>query len=302
VQGTARAEKGTAQAADARLLRMIQTATAMAAWTPTPTYQPFSSGAGVPDLAKFEVVTATSISPDGEWVVEKMMAFPTERSAEYGEVYLAFLKVASADGRAGWVVVDEWSHFGLGYPQPEVLGWSLDGRYLYMADVVFPDGCPPPGGWQEDLRRVDLQDGQVELLTPGWSGPLALSPLVDRVAAFDRETSEVILIDLKTQEEQRLPFEPGTDGYWDAGGFVWSPAGNALAFTVLQGDFCGPPSTSILRVHLPSGSIRMLVEKDERAFFTQAWELAGKILLVDKFGQDWQLDLTTGELARKGSG
>ena len=85
---------------------------------------------------------------------------------------------------------------------------------------------------------------------------------------------------------------------------VWSPDGQALMLTAQFGGCSYNPddvqARSIIRIDLPTLSMQILVNRDEREFRTKEWTEPGRVLLTGDFGDDtqWWMDAVTGEITQ----
>ncbi len=239
--------------------------------------------------------TWSSTSPDGRWVAEGMMEGPFLVGDE--EQYRTQLKVVSTDGTVQWTVVDETSHYGLGYTVPSPFHWSQDGRYLYYTNEPVPDGCAVFVNGS-DLHRVDLTDGHVTEIVSSGAWWLSLSPDETTLAytTWNGETLDLILHDLAAGTERRTQLDAR---YSQAGSIVWSPDGMALMLTLASSP-CDPVNwtQSVVRVNRATMSQTTLIRDDGRLFTTVGWSEAGRVLLTDKDGNSWWMDAVTGQVTR----
>jgi hypothetical protein len=270
----------------------------------TPTFSPQEiAGTVLTDLSIDEM---DAFSPDGMCEWKRLMAFPVTELAvnNYAGQYFTYVTVTCAN-QAPLVLVNEWKDWGLGYPQTSLLGWSADGGYAYYDDAIIPDGCQPPGGFQGNVRRVNLGDGKIEPIPITLTGGLTLSPDTTKMIFYDRETAEVGVFDFVTGKEQRMPFEiPEGVSNWFAGEFTWSPDGNNAVFLIQYGDACFPSGSSIRRIDLegiPAQSesdwVTTLLEKEDGLISILEWSQLDRILIsVDNI--EWWLDPWSGNLVR----
>ena len=178
------------------------------------------------------------------------------------------------------------------------MGWSGDGHYLYVVDDIIPDGCQVPGGYHGNLRRVDLQSGEVEqIVENGFFGSIALSVDGERVIYRELGDVEVAVLDLQSLGEQRIKIDPGVDesDFWLVGKFSWSPDGKRVLFPITY-DACFPAGSKLLIVDVAQLTSRTILEKDQRTFSVVGWNEPNSAQLVDQDGKYWQLNLSTGEL------
>ena len=283
------------------------TVTAPASPTPLALATPQRARAGVadlPDLAGFQVVTTTNRSPDGRWSATGLAAFP--RSAP--EKYYARMTVARSDGSAAWTVIDLWSPYGMGYTTPEVLQWSRDGGAVYVTNKGHPDGCAPFVN-ATDLLRVDLATGTITQIVPAVGLWLALSPDETKLAYAGFKERGLVVRDLATGKEQEtgLKRRTGAD-FGDAIGLiVWSADSSTVVYTVAVRPCSGSASesqsvwaqaTSIVRVDAATLQQTTLLNEDKQLRIVSAWAGADRLLLRDKDGRNWLLNVTDGRLER----
>jgi len=258
-----------------------------------------------PNLSLMNVNEWASTSPDGMWIAVGLVAFPKENVG--GQLAYIRLMIFGVDGKSHWTIIDEWQELGLGFPIPEPLKWSRDGRYFYFTHRVTPDGCSA-FAFRTDLQRVNLEDGTVDDLLPDPALALALSPDDSQVAYFfGSQERGLVLRDLVTGEEREAKIEPGKD--FNAGNILWSPDGNALAFTLAinpcTGDYglsktVWAESTTILWVDAETLEQKVLVKEDARLFITWEWNNPEKITITDgEQNSLWYLDVNTGEITRE---
>jgi hypothetical protein len=237
-----------------------------------------------------------SASPDGQWIAEGLVA--TSRSEECCGEYYTRLSISSADGSTERQVVDEWRESGLGSTTPRPFHWSNDGRYFYYTNLGIPDGCPAFFYNGNDLYRVDLRDGITVQIIPSSGAWLSISPDETTLAYVGYVSSGLILHDLDTGEERESSIDPSIN--YIAGHILWSPNSTALVLTLaLKPDPCSErwaESTSILLVDADTLGVKILIEADARLFITDEWPKPEVIVLKDKAGDIWSLNLFTGEL------
>lgn len=235
-----------------------------------------------------------STSPDGQWIAEGSMEGPFLEGDQ--EKYHARLTVRSRDGQAIWPVIDQVANYGLGYTIPTPLHWSADGRTLYVTNQPVPDGCALFVNGT-DLLRVDLTTGTVTELVPPVGSSLALSPDETQLAyiGWGVET-ELVVQPLHVGDATHVPLATGPDTV-QAGNITWSPGGTSvlvtLAFNPCQEESW---SQSIVRIDLAPVRQNILVDRDARRLDTVSWTEPSRAWLRDAAGNDWWLDVTTGEV------
>ncbi len=140
--------------------------------TPHPSVTPGPLPAGLP-TSDPEGWPAGNLSPDGRWWVRGIVGEEVEVEDE--RWYYRGQQVVSTDGSEVHTVIDEWSRSGLGAPEPAVLGWTPDSRWVYLYETGTADGCGLYP-WGQDLRRLDPATGEIQYLEAWMPGAPALSP------------------------------------------------------------------------------------------------------------------------------
>ena len=261
----------------------------------TPAASPTASGpTPTPDLGSYQREASQSLSPDGRWAARVVVSYPLgPDGAAFGDTYHTLVRVVDRQESTERTVVDAWSNYGLGLTTPAVLGWSGDGQSLYLADSGVPDGCGAP--FTEYLRRVDLATGSETPIEVRLGMAPTLSPDGSTLASVT-ETG-LTLVDLGTQAETSLPFvEPSGD--WWVNRIIWSPAGEALLFSVSHNP-CGSPeqaSGSLVLVNRAGETSQTLVEQDPRQLVPLSWPLDDLVQLGDKDGNTWWLQVSSGHV------
>lgn len=291
------AEQATAVAAltQAALARATLTARAVAATasaaTPTPTPSPeLAEILPLLEAARKPEDVWTSTSPDGKWVFQGI----NQICAEIGEGSFLYylLKVSHSDESAAWIILQELSECGLGYPIYEPVGWSSDSRYFYYAERVVPDGCPAffPGS----VNRVDIANQRVTHVQEAvdWR----LSP--DRGHLAMTSDKELILMNTTDGTMMRVTIR-AREGVLS--GLVWAPDSNALILTALNQDCGYIREASIIRLDLPGMTQTTLIESGEYStafgFIPAAeWHESEGVLVQDNDGAAWRLNPATGEV------
>jgi len=255
------------------------------------------------DLSLMNVNEWASTSLDGMWTAVGLVAFPKENVG--GQLAYVRLMIFRADGKAYWTIIDKWEEIGLGFPMPEPLKWSWDGRYFYFTHRVVPDGCSVFVNLT-DLQRVNLEDGSVNELLPQSALALALAPDESQVAYIGYGDRGLILKDLFTGEERETKIDPGKE--FNVGNILWSPDGTSLTLTLAINPCTGAyglsktvwaESTTILWVDVKTLQQKVLVKENPRLFITLEWNESEKIIITD--GEEnalWRLDVNTGEITR----
>lgn len=261
--------------------------------SPAPTLSPL-------DIA-FSVLTELSIdktrenSPNGRCVWERLLASSTSEAAQrkYDHQFFTYVKVTCEEE---WILVQEWKEQNLGYSIPELLGWSVDGKYVYFYEAVIPDGCQPLGGFQQNLRQVELATGNIRPIPLTWTGGITLSPDATKLVYYDRERVAVGVYHLVSREEQRIPFElPEQIEYWYAGNFTWSADGQSALFIINYGDACFPTGSSIRRVDIQNNEVSTVVDTIGQTLLIVEWTDPARVL-ISREGEELWLDPFSGSL------
>jgi hypothetical protein len=228
------------------------------------------------------------------WVARIVVAYPPQGSG--GGDYHTFVRIDSASDSRSFTVVDEWRPAGLGMTTPVVLRWTQDGSSVFIADTGVPDGCGPR--FFENVRRVDLQSGEVTPLDGELSGKLSVSPDGSALVAYSRNAGLVVR-DLVGGVDHEITFmQP--DGDWWPGEIVWSPDGRELLFD-LNTNPCGPPedvTSSIWRAGQGDTEAIPVLQNEPRRLTLQSWPGECVAQLNDPEGVVWWLDACTGELSQ----
>ena len=259
--------------------------------TPSPSRSPTPSGpTQTPDLLAFERYASESLSSDGRWAARSVSAYPiNEQLGAFGEQAHILLKVVDLSTTEEWVLVDEWTGYGLGMATPNVIRWTDDGRYLFFADTGVPDGCGP--AFVDNLRRANLLTKEI---IPMPVNSAAVFPDGQKLLTID--DNGLVLLDLTTGQESYLPLEIPEGQVWP-GQVDWSPDGNLILITFMIDQCSGiNPTSTILLVNLQKQSVRPFIEKDGRNFRFLSWPEWRFALLQDLDGNIWWLDVDTGVL------
>ena len=193
--------------------------------SPAPSLSPQDIASSV--LTELSIDKTREYSPNGYCQWERLLAWSLSEVTQrkYSSQFFTYVKVTCEQE---WVLIEERKEQNLGYSIPEPVGWSMDGKYIYFHDAVIPDGCQPLGGFQQNLRQVELSTGNIRVIPLQWTGGVALSPDSTKLVYYDWENVEVGVYDLVNQEEQRIPFElPEPMEDWHAGDSTWSPDSRA---------------------------------------------------------------------------
>lgn len=244
------------------------------------------------DAAPDELETrATSVSPDGKWRAESVVAFP----ADHDEYYQR-LTVTRSGGQAAWTPVETWSHMGLGYTIAVPFAWSAQDEALYFTNLPVPDGCALFVN-SFGLLRLDLATGEIDEILPGRGLALALSPQEDRVAEIVDGPPTLLLHSLDTGELHTLAL-PQIDATTQAGSLVWSPDGAQIALALAHDPCMGgwARATSVMVVDVATLETTALISEDTRLLKPVAWTEVDGITLEGEGATRFRLDPQTGEI------
>lgn len=254
--------------------------------TPTATSTPLSS-----------VITLgePSISPDGRWMAE---AFRAKTDGDERVVFQV------KDLRTGsiWTVEDEPLEdeplSGFEYVVPML--WTRDGEHLYVTHHrTAGDGCFVPGEHSgRGLLRLNLLTRDIVAVSSAVTSWMAISPDERHMAYVVYARQGLTIVDLGSGQEETLELvvsqqEMGTA--LDQENIVWSPDGNSLVFAVLI-DVCGIGAsrpTLVVRVDLPLMTQTVLVGTAELGYVPVKWAEPDVIILRDRDGQLWEVDVQT---------
>ena len=253
------------------------------ATTPVPT----------PNAVHMDIATSSATSPDGQWVAETTVATPRS-----GDSYYTNLTVTDTAGTSGWVMIDSWAPYGLGYTVPRPFHWSNDGNYLYVTNEPVPDGCTLFVNGS-DLQRVDLSNGQVTRIVEPVGLWLSLSPDETKLAYLSWEGDRPLVVrDLASGAENAIKLPAGGDANWQAGNVVWSPDGDSLVVTIANAPCSGgwARSTSIVQVNLSTLEAKPVIEDDDRLLVTAEWPEPSTIVLQDQNGKQVKMNAETGQI------
>jgi hypothetical protein len=181
----------------------------------------------------------------------------------------------------------------LGQTYPAVLSWTEDSRSFFIGDVGVPDGCGP--AFTLDLRRYDLESGELTPLNLNNFGALSISPIGTQALIFSE--GEVQVVDLSTMSEERVLFETPEGEHW-TGHPVWSPEGEEVLFS-LNLNPCGPVGgrgTWLVVVNPSEGRAQVIVRDDPRDLYPVSWPLNGVAQMWDRDGKAYWLDLSADEI------
>jgi len=188
--------------------------------------------------------------------------------------------------------------------------WSNDGAYAYIGFNPHTDGYWEPFHQGIVLYRLNLETGQISEVLPlvrsNWRFySFAFSPNDRRLAYIVTDKSPVILIirDMQTGDEQSFEFDPK---YNTGGGFVWSPDGQKLIFSVTQFDTNTYEyiATSIILWDKDKSGLTELIKDQQSRLQAIEWVDETKIILksesLDPEGsktQNYEFDLIANKLS-----
>jgi len=253
-------------------------------------------------LSDLTIDTQSLYSPNGRCTWKRLQAWSMTEAAQRKYDGRFFIRAAVSCVRAetneevDWLLVNEWKEQGLGYSIPALLGWSADGKYLYFYDNIIPDGCQPLGGFQDNLRQVDLDTGKISALLAGVKSGLPLSPDTSSMVFYDFQKADIGSYDFASGEVQHFPLPPtGQANERWVGDLTWSPVGQSLLFVVINGNTCFPSGASILHLDLKSGEVKILLTNNEQTLSILEWVAAERVL-ISVGGKQHTLDPSSGAL------
>lgn len=242
--------------------------------------------------APFDVDSNASVSPDGQWLAVTVALFPQAG----GDQYYRQLRVVKSDQSAVWTPVDQWAPWGLGFPLPTVVHWSADGRYLYFADEIIPDGAGE-FRFYADVRRLELRTGKLTTYTSSEGTALGLAADGRSLAFAD---DHVRVVDLRTGRERAWDFAPGAgQARTRVSSLAWAPDGRSLLLTVLaEHGACDPDcwDRRVVKMDARTGALTPLPAAAGRPLRIMAWPEAARASVADEAGALWWLDTATGKL------
>lgn len=251
--------------------------------------------AALPDPAELEMMTTTTASPDGRWQAIAAQSDPIM----VGDLEKLYVSLTVSDGATTWEPVAEWRGYGLGYIWPAVYQWSADGRYLYYTNLTAPDGCLYYSNGT-DLYRLDLTDGStIEILPDGKTLNLSLAADESTLAYtnYDGRVVSFVVRSLATGTEQSTAISaPGESA--QTGQIHWSADGKTAVLTLIHNACLPTETSSIVRVNLDNMTATTLITQDDRRLQILDWPdpAQPEIRLVDKDGNTWRMDISSGAL------
>ena len=249
---------------------------------PTPAPTPTATATESP-LAQAE---STVIAPDGQ------------RVAYFFGLYKARLIVTDPAG-AIQQDIDE-GNFGGGETEFRFVAWSADSQRLYFTTHVYFDGNGIGFYDGVGLRQLNVITGQIIELLPArdaddyWRPSVfALAPEESQLAyiAYAKGSYTMVLRNLSTGAERRLLLE----SYTGAGSLVWSPQGDQLALT-LTTDEDWANGFTIGIIDTVTLAPPQVVYRDTRLLDPIAWTNANELVLRERGGGAYLLDLTSQQL------
>jgi len=136
----------------------------------------------------------------------------------------------------------------------------------------------------EGLFRLDLQTGQTNAVFPpsnGWYS-FAFSP-TDRRLVYGLSARDLKILDLTTGEI--VDVASGSDNY-ETGGYLWSPDGLQLVYSVLTRDEQDERDKYSLRlVDARSGIEQILFEAPDQCFSAVSW-ITNDVFVFERYGSD----------------
>ena len=182
--------------------------------------------------------------------------------------------------------------------------WSKDGAYAYARVDPHTDGYWEPFHQGMVLYRLNLETGQIsEVLPLGKNDRIyysfSFSPNDGRLAYIMTDQSPVMLYlrDMQTGDEQSFEFDPK---YNTGGGFLWSPDGQKLVFSIAQNDpnIHEYVATSIVLWDGDKSNITTLIKDHQEILVPIEWIDETRIVLQVLYKSDtkFEFDLISGEL------
>jgi hypothetical protein len=225
----------------------------------------------------------------GEWVAEARAVFPGGGGDYYRE-----LVVSNRDKSISWTLVEETEPWAAGYSLPVPIYFTREGSQFYFTHQTTADGCGLFAGGS-NLQQVDLGTGQVVEIAGTEGIGQAVSPDGATLALVRRTPEGVTLTlhDLLSGDEQQVPLLE--EEAHQAGRIVWSPDGSGLVLTLAHEPCSAYWTHSIVQVDRVSLEQTILVERDERRFWSTEW-LDDGIRLDNAEGNRWTLDLRSGQV------
>ena len=183
--------------------------------------------------------------------------------------------------------------------------WSKGGAYAYIVANPHTDGYWEPFHQGVVLYRIQLGSGQIsEVLPEGPFYAYTFSPDGETLAYIVTDESPVVLTlrDLHTGDEQKIAFDPK---YNTGGGYVWSPDGQKMVFSVAQFDTTAYDYVGVSIYMWIQGEAEaiLLVEDYWELLMPREWAEETKIILkalIDEQDSSqsisFEFNLETGEL------
>jgi hypothetical protein len=270
------------------------TATLIPSQTATPTEIPETPTA-TPDIASTVIamssprIESAFLSPDGKWRGEVVrydcVQADTREDADTNAVEI--LKLIRIDDKREMIVErDLYNCGGVGAYGLAGLFWSSNNKYFYFTDAAksAPDGLC--GYWARPIKRVNVNNGEVESLDGG-----PLSPDKTKLA-FWRE-NEIVIWRL---DEGEIAHIPGLVPEAFNNEIAWSPDGQSLVYLQTELD-CFPFGKSyVTRLDLSGMTQSLLLESETPSFNWLTWDAPYRISLVDAAGTKWRYNLVSQEL------
>ena len=178
-----------------------------------------------------------------------------------------------------------------------VAHWSNDGKYVYVSVNPHTDGYWEPFHQGFALYRLNLESGQIGETLPldenDWKYySLSFSPNDSWLAYIMTDQSPVILNirDVQTGIDQSIEFDPK---YNSGGGFVWSPDGQKLVFSITQYDpnIPGLVATSVIMWDSETSNITTLIKDNEEVLVPVEWVDETKIVLQALYENDTKIEV-----------
>jgi hypothetical protein len=248
-----------------------------------------------PDIASTVIaissprMEASFLSADRKWrgevILYDCVQADTRENADTNSVEILRL-IRVNDQREMIVERDLYNCGGVGAYGLAGLFWSSNNQYFYFTDAAksAPDGLC--GYWARPIKRVNVDNGEVESLDGG-----SLSPDKTKLA-FWRD-NEIVIWSLNEGEIAHIPgLVPETFN----NEIAWSPDGKSLVYLQTELD-CFPFGKSyITRLDLSGMKQSLLFESETPSFNWLTWDAPYRISLVDDKGTMWRYNLVSQEL------
>ena len=231
-------------------------------------------------------------SPDGSQVAWGTTAFDPGG----GTASRITFNIANSDGSNAKIVLDETLQDVSILPQP--VQWSADGRYVYYTDLPYGIGGYILFGGGPDLKRINVETGEITEILPdtGCLCAMSVSPDGETVAVIKGiGPLEVVLHHIETGSERKAQID---EGHLQAGNILWSPDGATLIYTMAVSNFENPDAEQFAIVRVDAATLEQtsLVPDNDSLYNALLWPTPETIWANDKNGNGWMIDAATGEV------